>query len=132
MRKDDGRVISNFINQALENKPITIYGNGLQTRSFCYIDDMIDALILMMETKKEITGPINLGNPEEYTMLELATKVKELTQSESEIVFEKLPEDDPKQRCPNISKAKELLGWTPKVNLDVGLYKTKNYFKIFT
>lgn len=124
MQFDDGRVVSNFILQALTNSDITIYGDGSQTRSFCYVSDLVDGLIKMINTQPEVTGPINLGNPSEMTILELATKVIELTNSKSKIVKEPLPSDDPKQRKPDIRKANELLGWNPEVALNEGLKKT--------
>jgi UDP-glucuronate decarboxylase len=129
MHPNDGRVVSNFIVQALKGEDITIYGDGSQTRSFCYVDDLIEGFILMMATEKGVTGPINLGNPGEFTMLELAEKVIQLTQSKSKLVFKALPTDDPKQRQPDISLAKENLGWQPKVNLEDGLKETISYFK---
>lgn len=130
MSLDDGRVVSNFIVQALTNKDITIYGDGLQTRSFCYVRDMIDGLIKTMSNNdKEFTGPVNLGNPEEFTMLDLCNKIIELTNSKSKIVFEPLPRDDPRQRRPNIDKAKSLLDWKPSTNLNEGLLTTIEYFK---
>jgi UDP-glucuronate decarboxylase len=127
MDKDDGRVVSNFIMQALNNKPITIYGNGKQTRSFCYVSDLVEGLYRLMESDN--TGPINLGNPGEFTMLELAEKVIKLTNSKSKIEYKELPEDDPRQRKPNITLAKEILKWNPKIQLDEGLKKTIDYFK---
>ncbi len=127
MRKDDGRVVPNFINQALSNKPITVYGDGKQTRSFCYISDLIDGIYRLMESN--INEPINLGNPEEHTILEFANLIKEITGSKSKIVFKDLPVDDPHIRCPDISKAKKELGWEPKVSLKEGLKKTIDYFK---
>jgi len=127
MALNDGRVISNFILQALNNEDITIYGDGSQTRSFCYVSDLVDGFIKMMSSN--LTGPINLGNPEEFTMLELAKKIIKLTNSKSKIVFKALPQDDPKQRCPDISKAKKYLNWEPKVSLDNGLKKTIEYFR---
>jgi nucleoside-diphosphate-sugar epimerase len=132
MQKDDGRVVSNFINQCLENAPITIYGVGKQTRSFCYISDMVDGIYKAMfsdNTKGEV---FNLGNPDEFTMMELAEKVKNITGSKSEIVYKPLPPDDPKQRQPDITKAKKVLGWEPKVSLDEGLQKTIEYYKNFS
>ena len=129
MHPNDGRVVSNFIMQALKNEPITVFGDGRQTRSFCYVDDLIDGLVRLMNSKDEITGPINLGNPSEFTILELAEKVIELTGSESRIVFKPLPQDDPTQRKPDISLAKSLLGWEPRVQLEEGLKKTIKYFK---
>jgi UDP-glucuronate decarboxylase len=124
MSFNDGRVVSNFIVQALNGDPITIYGDGHQTRSFCFVDDLIDGFVRMMKTDKSITGPINLGNPKEFTMLELAQKVLVETDSRSEIVFKDLPADDPKQRKPDTSLAKEILSWEPKINLETGLKKT--------
>jgi UDP-glucuronate decarboxylase len=129
MNANDGRVVSNFIVQALRGEDITIYGDGNQTRSFCYVDDLITGLIFMMETDKFVTGPINLGNPNEFTMLELAQKVIKLTNSQSKIVFQPLPQDDPRQRQPNIFKAKNILGWQPLVELNEGLSKTVKYFE---
>jgi len=128
MHPNDGRVVSNFIVQALKNKPITIYGDGSQTRSFCYVSDLIDGMIKLMESDKEITGPINMGNPNEFTILELAELVLKLTSSQSKIIFKALPEDDPKQRQPNISLAKDKLDWEPKVSLEDGLKETIKYF----
>lgn len=129
MKKDDGRVISNFINQALEGKPITIYGDGTQTRSFCYIDDMVEAILTSMFNKNSEGQVMNIGNPDERTIGEIAKIVKEMTQSSSTIVFEELSEDDPKKRCPDIQKAKKLLSWEPKISLEEGLKKTIAYFK---
>ncbi len=129
MHPNDGRVVSNFIMQALRNEPITIYGTGEQTRSFCYASDLIDGFLKLMDSPEEITGPINLGNPGEFTMLELAQTVIQLTDSKSELVFEELPEDDPKQRQPDITQAKEKLGWEPKVDLAAGLKPTIQYFR---
>ena len=129
MHPNDGRVVSNFIVQALNNKPITIYGDGSQTRSFCYVDDLISGMIKLMESHKSITGPINMGNPSEFTMIELAELVIKLTSSRSKLKFKPLPEDDPKQRQPNISLAKSKLNWSPKVSLEEGLNKTITYFK---
>ncbi len=129
MRPDDGRVVSNFIVQALQNKPITVYGSGQQTRSFCYVDDLIDGLIRLMGTKDEVTGPINLGNPAEFTMLELANLTIELTGSRSAIKYLPLPADDPRQRQPDIGVASRELGWKPKVQLKAGLGKTIAYFE---
>ncbi len=127
MRKDDGRVVPNFINQALAGKPLTVYGDGKQTRSFCYISDLVDGIYKLMQSK--YSWPVNLGNPDEFTVLELAEKVKKLAKSESKIVFKELPKDDPKVRCPDISLAKEKLEWTPKVDVDDGLRKTMEYFR---
>ncbi len=129
MHPNDGRVVSNFIVQALNNKPITIYGDGSQTRSFCYVDDLITGMIKLMESNKSITGPINVGNPSEFTMIELAELVIQLTSSRSKLKFKPLPEDDPKQRQPNISLARSKLNWSPKVSLEEGLNKTITYFK---
>ena len=129
MHPNDGRVVSNFIVQALKNESITIYGDGSQTRSFCYVDDLIGGMIKLMESDKTITGPINIGNPNEFTMLELAELVLKLTSSQSKIIFKPLPEDDPKQRQPNISLAKAKLDWEPKVQLEDGLKETIAYFR---
>lgn len=129
MLANDGRVVSNFIVQALKEEDITIYGDGSQTRSFCYVDDLIDGFISFMETGDDVVGPINLGNPGEFTIMELAKMVLEKTSSPSKIVFENLPSDDPKQRRPDIKKAKELLDWQPKVNLSKGLDATIKYFQ---
>ena len=129
MSPDDGRVVSNFIIQALKGNDITIYGNGSQTRSFQYVDDLINGFLAMMKTEDDFLGPVNIGNPGEFTMLELAEKVLKLTKSSSKLVFKELPSDDPKQRKPDISLAKEKLNWSPKVDLDSGLIKTIEYFK---
>lgn len=144
MRPDDGRVVSNFIVQALHNKPITIYGDGSQTRSFCYIDDLIEGMIRMMDhetgsqrksrdyTKPHLSGfpgPVNIGNPHEVSIREIAEKVIELAKSKSPILYQDLPEDDPKRRCPDITRAKQYLDWTPKIELDAGLAKTVEYFR---
>ncbi len=129
MRPDDGRVVSNFIVQALKGLPITIYGTGRQTRSFCYVDDLIDGMVRMMNSPESFTGPVNLGNPVEFTMLELATTILELTGSRSELVFEPLPEDDPIQRRPDITLAQKNLNWKPTTQLRDGLQKTIEYFK---
>lgn len=126
MAVNDGRVVSNFIVQALNGEPITIYGDGKQTRSFQYVSDLVEGMIAMMNSNQH--GPINIGNPQEYTMNELAEKIIELTGSRSEIVYKELPSDDPLQRRPDISKAKELIGWEPKVDVDEGLKKTIEYF----
>lgn len=130
MSFNDGRVVSNFIVQALKNEPISIYGDGSQTRSFCYVSDLIDGFISLMFSKKEVTGPINLGNPREFTMLELAEKVIKATQSKSTIEFHELPQDDPKQRKPDISKAQTILNWNPKVDLEKGLDLTVSEFRM--
>jgi UDP-glucuronate decarboxylase len=130
MHPNDGRVVSNFIVQALSNKPITIYGDGKQTRSFQYVDDLVEGMLRMMNTPLDVTGPVNIGNPGEFTMLELADKIIGLTGSKSKIEFYPLPDDDPIQRKPDISLAKSLLNnWEPKVNLENGLIKTIEYFK---
>lgn len=129
MHPNDGRVISNFILQALRNEPITVYGDGLQTRSFCYVDDMVEGLIRLMDSPDEVTGPINLGNPEEISILELAQKIIELTGSKSKILFKSPPVDDPRHRQPLIDLAREKLGWTPKTPLVEGLKKTIQYFE---
>ena len=129
MHPNDGRVVSNFIVQALKGKDITIYGDGQQTRSFCYVDDLIDAMIKMMNSEKGFTGPVNIGNPGEFTMLQLAEMVLKLSNSKSKIIYQPLPTDDPKQRQPNIDLAKAKLGWQPKVNLEDGLKETIAYFK---
>lgn len=129
MHPDDGRVVSNFIVQALKGEPITIYGDGTQTRSFCYVDDLIDVIIRFMALPDDFPGPMNLGNPAEFQMKELAELVLQLTGSSSQIVFKPLPQDDPKQRRPDISLAREKLGWTPKVSLEEGLRETIRYFE---
>jgi UDP-glucuronate decarboxylase len=131
MHPADGRVVSNFIMQALKGEPITIYGDGSQTRSFCYVDDLIRGLMALMETGPETTGPINIGNPNEFTVRELAEKVIALIGSNSQIVQEPLPQDDPKQRQPDITKAKEVLDWQPSIELEQGLVKTIDYFRRF-
>lgn len=128
MHPNDGRVVSNFIMQALEGGPITVYGQGNQTRSFCFVDDLIDGLVGLMNAEDRVTGPVNLGNPSELTMLELAHKVIELTNSKSKIIFNPLPSDDPIQRQPDITLAKRLLIWQPKIELSEGLIKTIEYF----
>ncbi len=129
MHPNDGRVVSNFIVQALQGKDITIYGDGSQTRSFCYVDDLIDAMVRMMATENGFTGPVNIGNPGEFTMLELAQLVLKLSGSKSKIIYQPLPSDDPKQRQPNIDLAKAKLGWGPKISLQDGLIETINYFR---
>ncbi len=129
MQKDDGRVVSNFINQAIKNIPLTIYGQGKQTRSFCYVDDMVNGLMLAMFSEDTNGQVFNLGNPDEKTILELAELIKKLTKSASKIVYEKLPLDDPKKRNPDISKARKILGFSPKVKTEDGLLKTIEYFK---
>jgi UDP-glucuronate decarboxylase len=127
MSLDDGRVVTNFIGQALRNESITIYGDGSQSRSFCYVDDLISGLSSLFDSAPDVYGPINLGNPVEFTMIELATMIIELTNSKSKLIFEALPEDDPKQRKPDISKAQEVLKWNPNVALRDGLVKTIAY-----
>lgn len=129
MHPNDGRVVSNFIMQALQNKDITIFGKGTQTRSFCYVDDLLDGLVRMMGTDDRVIGPINMGNPFEFSMNELANLVIKLTDSKSKLVFLPLPSDDPLQRKPDISKAKEILNWEPKIELEEGLKETIKYFK---
>jgi UDP-glucuronate decarboxylase len=129
MHPNDGRVVSNFIMQALENKDITIYGQGTQTRSFCYVDDLINGLILLMDSDDEITGPINIGNPKEFTMLELAQAIIGKTNSRSKIVFDTLPIDDPQQRKPDVTKARNELAWFAKIDLNDGLTPTIKYFE---
>ena len=129
MAADDGRVVSNFIVQALKGEDITVYGTGQQTRSFCYVDDLITGMIKLMESDDSVTGPVNMGNPGEFTMLELAEKVIKYTQTDSKIVYKDLPQDDPQQRRPDISRAKQLLGWEPTFDLDEGLKRTIRYFE---
>jgi UDP-glucuronate decarboxylase len=129
MHPNDGRVVSNFIVQALRNNDITVYGDGMQTRSFCYVDDLVEGLVRLMETGDGVVGPVNLGNPEEFTIRQLAEIVVDITGSASKIVHRPLPTDDPKQRQPDISEAQELLGWRPTVPLRVGLTKTAAYFE---
>ena len=129
MHPDDGRVVSNFIVQALKGEDITIYGDGRQTRSFCYVDDLLEGMIRAMNSPDDITGPINIGNPREFTILELANRVIELTGSRSKLVFNPLPADDPRQRRPDITLAQELLGWAPRIELREGLENTVHYFK---
>jgi UDP-glucuronate decarboxylase len=129
MHPGDGRVVSNFIVQALKGEPITIYGEGLQTRSFCYVDDLLDGMMRLMDTGPDVTGPINVGNPKEFTMIELAEAVLKLTGSKSKLIKQPLPADDPKQRKPDIAKARETLGWQPKVQLEDGLKETNAYFR---
>jgi len=129
MHPDDGRVVSNFIVQALKGENITIYGEGQQTRSFCYVDDLVNGFIKLMATSDDVTGPINLGNPNEFTIRQLAERVLQLTESASKIIYKPLPQDDPRQRQPNIDLAKETLAWEPSIQLDEGLIKTIEYFK---
>jgi UDP-glucuronate decarboxylase len=129
MHPNDGRVVSNFIIQALRNEDITVYGEGNQTRSFCYVSDLVDGLMRLMETADDVTGPVNLGNPVEFTIRQLAEMVIALTGSSSKIVHRPLPEDDPRQRCPDISLAQKLLAWAPRVQLREGLMKTVEYFE---
>lgn len=131
MHPDDGRVVSNFIMQALRQEDITIYGDGSQTRSFCYVDDLIDGMILLMNSRKGFTGPVNIGNPGEFTIKELAQKVLDLTGSKSKLIFKDLPQDDPLQRKPDISLVQKELEWEPKIDLEAGLIKTIEYFKTY-
>jgi UDP-glucuronate decarboxylase len=129
MAVNDGRVVSNFIVQALTHQDITVYGDGSQTRSFCYVDDMIDGLIRMMATPDDFLGPVNLGNPREFTILELAERLIRMTGSRAKIIFQPLPQDDPTQRKPDIRLARETLGWQPKISLEEGIEKTLAYFR---
>ncbi|HNY07908.1 MAG TPA: SDR family oxidoreductase [Bacteroidales bacterium] len=129
MHPNDGRVVSNFIMQALHNEDITIYGDGSQSRSFCYVDDLLEGMIRLMNSREDFIGPVNVGNPNEFTIKELAEKVIELTGSKSKLIYQPLPSDDPLQRQPNISLAKKELGWEPKIQLEEGLMKTIEYFK---
>ncbi len=129
MHPDDGRVVSNFIMQALRNKPITVFGKGMQTRSFCYVDDLIEGFLRLMATPDGVTGPMNLGNPAEFTIVELASKVIAMTGSRSKIIHKPLPIDDPMQRRPDISMARSVLGWEPSVQVDTGLKRTIEYFE---
>ena len=129
MHPNDGRVVSNFIIQALKNEPITVYGDGTQTRSFCYVDDLIEVFVRLMDSPDDFSGPVNTGNPVEFTVLELAEKVIKITGSKSTIDFKPLPQDDPTQRQPDITLAKDKLDWVPQVKLDQGLVKTIEYFK---
>jgi UDP-glucuronate decarboxylase len=129
MHPNDGRVVSNFIVQALKNQPITVYGNGRQTRSFCYVDDLIEGLVRLMGTANDFTGPVNIGNPGEFTMIELAELVIRLSGSKSKLVFRPLPADDPRQRQPNIALARKVLGWQPAVKLEDGIARTIEYFR---
>jgi UDP-glucuronate decarboxylase len=128
MHPADGRVVSNFVMQALNGEPITLYGDGQQTRSFCYVDDLVAGFMAFMDTAPEVSGPINLGNPVEFTIRELAELVVEMTGSKSELVFRPLPQDDPMQRKPDITRARESLGWEPSIPLRQGLVKTIEYF----
>jgi nucleoside-diphosphate-sugar epimerase len=129
MKRNDGRVVSNFVNQAINNQPLTVYGNGSQTRSFCYVSDMIEGLYSLATTPNRAGEIINIGNPNEKTILEIADIIKKLSRSQSKIVFKTIGQDDPKKRCPDIIKAKKLLNWQPKINLEEGLKKTIEYFK---
>jgi len=131
MHPNDGRVVSNFIMQALRGEPITVYGDGTQTRSFCYVSDLVDGLVRLMHSPREVSGPINLGNPKEFTMRELASTVTDLCGSKSPLEFRPLPADDPRQRRPDITKARELLGWQPTIPLAEGLRPTIEYFRRF-
>jgi UDP-glucuronate decarboxylase len=128
MHPNDGRVVSSFIVQALRNEDITLFGDGSQTRAFCYVEDLVDALVRLMATNQAVTGPLNLGNPQEIAVRDLAERIMRLSNSTSRTVFRPLPEDDPVQRCPDITRAQALLGWEPRVNLDDGLTRTINYF----
>lgn len=130
MRSDDGRLISNLVIQALKNQPMTIYGDGSQTRSLCYIDDLLDGILNLMDTPDDVTGPVNLGNPDERSVLEIAGIIKDITQSKSPIEFRPLPQDDPKRRCPDISLASSILNWKPNVDLRTGIAKTVDYYRI--
>ena len=130
MRLNDGRALPSFIGQALRGEDLTVFGDGSQTRSFCYVDDLIDAMVRMMATEGGFTGPVNIGNPGEFTMLELAQLVLKLSGSQSKIIHQPLPADDPKQRQPNIDLAKAKLGWTPKISLEDGLKETIAYFRV--
>ena len=130
MHPNDGRVVSSFIVQALLNRDLTVFGEGQQSRAFCYVDDLIDGFVALMDTPEDVTGPINLGNPHEFTIAELAQKVIDLTGSGSKLIYSPLPADDPKQRRPDITKAKQLLNWSPKVELQEGLLKTIRYFEV--
>jgi dTDP-glucose 4,6-dehydratase len=127
MRLNDGRVVPNFISQALRNEPLTVYGDGSQTRSFCYVSDLVEGLVRLL--RSDYAGPVNLGNPMEVTILQFAERIKALTKSKSEIVYRPLPEDDPKVRQPDITRARKLLGWEPKISLDEGLTRTIDYFR---
>jgi UDP-glucuronate decarboxylase len=129
MARDDGRVVSNFIVQALEGKSITIYGKGLQSRSLCYVDDLVNAFLLVLKKQDNIKGPINIGNPREITMIDLANKIIKLTKSKSKLVYENLPQDDPKRRQPDITYANKALGWQPQIELETGLKSTIDYFQ---
>jgi UDP-glucuronate decarboxylase len=129
MHPNDGRVVSNFIVQALQGKRLTIYGDGSQTRSFCYVDDMVDGFVRFMNSRDDFVGPVNLGNPNEFTILELAEKVIKLTRSRSKIILKPLPHDDPTQRKPDIKLAKKKLKWKPTIELEEGLKKTISYFR---
>ena len=129
MHPNDGRVVSNFVVQAIKNKPITVYGDGNQTRSFCYVDDLVDGIIRMMNSPDDFTGPVNLGNPEEYRIIDLAEKIIDLTNSKSKIVFKPLPQDDPRRRRPDITLAKEKLNWEPTTKVEEGLKRTIEYFE---
>jgi UDP-glucuronate decarboxylase len=129
MRIDDGRVVPNFVNQALCGAPLRIYGDGMQTRSFCYVDDIVDALVGLMETPVEVTGPVNLGNPDEVAILELAELVRALTGSRSDLQFAPIPADDPVRRRPDITLARKHLGWEPRIGLHEGLERTVAYFR---
>jgi UDP-glucuronate decarboxylase len=132
MSADDGRVVSNFIVQSLRGEPITIYGDGMQTRSFCYVSDLVEGIYRVLTHERTLDSPINLGNPREFTMVDLAEKIISATKSSSKIVFKQLPLDDPKQRKPDISKALEVLKWEPRINLEDGIEFTASYFRSLT
>ena len=129
MHPNDGRVVSNFIVQALKGEPLTVYGNGTQTRAFCYVDDLVEGIVRLMATPDEVTGPLNLGNPTEVSIQQLAEKIIDISSSRSSIEYQPLPIDDPVRRCPDITRAQKLLGWEPKVSLEEGMAKTITYFK---
>jgi UDP-glucuronate decarboxylase len=128
MHPNDGRVVSNFIVQALRDQDISLYGDGSQTRAFCYVDDLVEGLIRMMATPDDVTGPVNLGNPQEIPVRDLAERIVALTNSKSRVIFRPLPQDDPQKRCPDITLAKRVLDWRPRIGLDEGLNKTIAYF----
>jgi UDP-glucuronate decarboxylase len=131
MHPNDGRVVSNFVMQALRGEPLTVYGNGAQTRSFCYISDVVEGLVRLMQSPRSVCGPINLGNPKEFSIRQLAATLARMCQTEPRLEFRPLPADDPRQRCPDITKARELLGWNPTISLAEGLPRTIEYFKRF-
>jgi UDP-glucuronate decarboxylase len=131
MHPNDGRVVANFVMQALRGQPITVYGNGAQTRSFCYISDMVEGLLRLMQSPRSVCGPINLGNPKQFSIRQLADTVASMCRTGPQLQFRPLPADDPQQRCPDINKARELLGWKPTISLAEGLPPTIEYFKRF-